>query len=52
MSTKIMDGSLQNKDKASLDFVDSQKTYFRFKKFVNPLRSKNCELRPNKLHDL
>ena len=43
---KIMDGSLQNKDKASLDFVDSQKTYFRFKKFVNPLRSKTVSYDP------
>ena len=43
---KIMDGSLQNKDKASLDSVDSQKTYFRFKKFVNPLRSKTVNYDP------
>ena len=43
---KIMDGSIQNKDKASLDSVDNQKTYFRFKKFVNPLRSKTVNYDP------
>ena len=43
---KIMDGSIKNDKKVALDFVDSQKTYFRFKKFVNPLRSKTINYDP------
>ena len=41
-----MDGSLQNKDKASPNSADSQKTYSNFKKFVNPLRSKTVNYDP------
>ena len=38
-----MDGSINKQEKDQLDDVQSQKLYFKFKKFVNPLRSKTIK---------
>ena len=45
-ANNVMDGSTNEKIGNKLDFVDSQRTYFRFKRFVNPLRSKQIQYNP------
>ena len=42
----VMDGSTNEKIGNKLDLVESQKTYFKFKRFVNPLRRKYVKYNP------
>ena len=45
-ANNVMDGSTNEKIGNKLDFVDSQRTYFRFKRFVNPLKWKQVQYNP------
>ena len=42
----IMDGSTAHADKEKLDYFETQKIYFQFKKFVNPLQSRQIKYNP------
>ena len=44
-ANNVMDGSI-NQKKEAIDAVDQQRTYFKFKRFVNPLRSKQVKYNP------
>ena len=45
-ANNAMDGSTNVKIGNKLDLVESQKTYFKFKRFVNPLRRKRVKYNP------